>query len=198
MVRAPAACRLPLATVLASSQIRGLLAAMIVALLVPASHAEESVTEIARESLAICRGVGALPVEERIARLDQGLAMAERAALDDPTNALAYYASFCNRGKRLQIQGFTFGALGEIRRLRNEIDRALELAPDWSEALAGKGAMLVALPRLLGGDAVEGERLLRRALELDPTNTEARTILGELEQDSSAAGLRIAKVGFLE
>ena len=45
MVRAPAACRLPLATVLASSQIRGLLAAMIVALLVPASHAEESVTE---------------------------------------------------------------------------------------------------------------------------------------------------------
>lgn len=183
---------------LASLQSRGLLAAVMVALLVPASHAEWAATDAAREALAICRGVGALPVEERMARLDAGLAMAERAALDDPTNALAQYASFCNRGKRLQIAGFSFGALGQVRRLRQEIDRALELAPDWPDALAGKGAMLIALPRLLGGDPVEGERLLRRALELDPTNTEARTILDQLEQDASGAGVRIAQVGFLE
>jgi len=171
---------------------------MIVALLVPASHAAEPVTEAARQALAICRGVGALPVEERVARLAEGLAIAERAALDDPTDALAQYASFCNRGKRLQLVGFTFGALAEIRRLRREIDRALQLAPDWPDALAGKGAMLIALPRLLGGDATEGERLLRRALELDPGNAEARNILDELEQDAGNAGLRIAKVGFLE
>ena len=183
---------------LASPQIRGLLTALIVALLVPASHAEESVDETAREALAICRGVGTLPMAERVARLEEGLAMAERAALDDPTNALAQFASFCNRGKRLQVVGFTFGALSEIRRLRGEIDLALQLSPDWPDALAGKGAMLIALPRLLGGDAVEGERLLRRALELDPDNVEARTILSELEQDASAAGLRVAKVGFLE
>jgi tetratricopeptide (TPR) repeat protein len=184
--------------VLASLQIRGVLAAMLVALLVPASHAEDSVTRTAREALAICRGVGTLPVDERVARLDEGLAMAERSKLDDPTNALAYYASFCNRGKRLQILGFSFGAIGEIRRLRNEIDRALELEPDWPDALAGKGALLVALPRLFGGDVVEGERLLRRALELDPDNAEARNILAELERDASVAGLRIARVGFLE
>lgn len=192
---------MPIATgdVLASPRIRaGLLAATIVALLVPASHADEAVTERAREALAICRGVGALPVEERLATLDQGLAMAERAALDDPTDALAQYASFCNRGKRLQIVGFTFGALAEIRRLRREIDRALELVADWPDALAGKGAMLIALPRLLGGDAAEGERLLHRALELDPTNVEARGILEELEQDARTAGLRIAQVGVRE
>jgi len=174
--------------VLASPQIRGLLAALIVALLVPASHAEESVTETVREALAICRSVGTLPVEERVARLDEGLAMAERAALDDPTNALAHYASFCNRGKRLQLTGFSFGAFGEVRRLRREIDRAIELAPDWPEALAGKGAMLVALPRLLGGDAEEGGRLLRRALTLDPTNAEARIMLRELENDARLRG----------
>jgi hypothetical protein len=178
-----------------ASQARGLVAAMIVGLLAPFAGAEESVTDTAREALAVCRGVGELPMEARIARLDQGLAMAERAALDDPTSALAQYAAFCNRGKRLQITGFSFGALAEIRRLRREIDRALELSPDWPDALAGKGALLIALPRLLGGDAVEGERLLRRALQLDPTNEEARTVLGELEQDASTAPLRIAKLG---
>ena len=177
--------------------IRGLVAAMLVALLVPAARAEESVEETAREALAICRGVGELPVEQRLARLEEGLAMAERATLDDPTSAVAQYAAFCNRGKRLQIVGFTFGALSELRLLRREIDRALELAPDWPAALAGKGAMLVAIPRLLGGDVAEGERLLRRALMLDPENAEARAMLSELERDAAAAGQAIAQVGFL-
>lgn len=178
-----------------SPPLRGLLAALLVALVAPAARAEEAPTDAAREALAICRGIGTLPIEERVARLEEGLAMAERAAAADPASALAHYAAFCNRGKRLQIVGFTFGALAEIRRLRREIDRALELAPDWPDALAGKGAMLIALPRLLGGDAAEGERLIRRALTIDPANAEARTILDELQQDASAAGLRVAKVG---
>ena len=114
----------------------------------------------------------------------------------DPSSALAHFAAFCNRGKRLQMAGFSFGAFGEVRRLRREIDRALVLAPDWPEALAGKGALLVALPRLLGGDVEEGERLLKRALTLDPTNVEARIILQELESDACAAGTMIAQVGF--
>ena len=113
---------------------------------------------------------------------------------DDPTSALAHFAAFCNRGKRLQINGFSFSALGEVRRLRQEIDRAIELAPDWPEALAGKGAMLVALPRLLGGDVEEGERLLRRALTLDPSNVEASIILRELENDACAAGPMVAQL----
>lgn len=171
---------------------------MLVTVLVPVVGAQESPTGVAREALAICRGVGALPAEERLVRLDEGLALAERAAVDDPTSALAFFAAFCNRGKRLQLSGFSFHALGEVRRLRCDIDRALELAPDWPEALAGKGAMLVALPRLLGGDVAEGERLLRRALTLDPANVEARTILNELENDACAVGPMIAQVGFLE
>jgi Flp pilus assembly protein TadD len=186
-----------LAVVLVPPAIRGLVAAMLVGLLLPAVRAEESVDDTAREALAICRSVGELPVHQRLVRLEAGLTMAERATFDDPTNALAQFAAFCNRGKRLQILGFTFGAFAELRRLRREIDRALELAPDWPEALAGKGAMLVALPRILGGDVVEGERLLRRALELDPENAEARAMLSELERDANAAGQTVAKVGFL-
>ena len=171
---------------------------LLVGLLASAAGAQEEPIAVARAALAMCRSVGTLPLEERLARLDEGLALAETAMRDDPTSALAHFAAFCNRGKRLQLTGFSFGAFGEVRRLRREIDRAIELAPDWPEALAGKGAMLVALPRLLGGDVEEGERLLRRALSLDPTNMEARIILHELENDARAAGPMIAQVGFLQ
>jgi tetratricopeptide (TPR) repeat protein len=172
--------------------------ALLVGVLASAAGAQEEPIAVARAALATCRSVGTLPSAERLARLDEGLALAETAMRDDPTSALAHFAAFCNRGKRLQLTGFSFGAFGEVRRLRREIDRAIELAPDWPEALAGKGAMLVALPRLLGGDAEEGERLLRRALTLDPTNTEARIMLRELENDARAAGPMIAQVGFLQ
>jgi hypothetical protein len=171
---------------------------LLVGLLASAAGAQEEPIAVARAALAMCRSVGTLPLEERLARLDEGLALAETAMRDDPTSALAHFAAFCNRGKRLQLTGFSFGAFGEVRRLRREIDRAIELAPDWPEALAGKGAMLVALPRLLGGDAEEGGRLLRRALTLDPTNAEARIMLRELENDARAAGPMIAQVGFLQ
>ena len=172
--------------------------ALLVGVLASAAGAQEEPIAVARAALAMCRTVGTLPSEERLARLDEGLALAETAMRDDPTSALAHFAAFCNRGKRLQLTGFSFGAFGEVRRLRREIDRAIELAPDWPEALAGKGAMLVALPRLLGGDAEEGGRLLRRALTIDPTNAEARIMLRELENDARAAGPMIAQVGFLE
>jgi tetratricopeptide (TPR) repeat protein len=62
----------------------------------------------------------------------------------------------------------------DVRRLRREIDRTLELAPDYSDALVGKGALLLDLPRLLGGDPAEGERLLRAALRVDPDYVDAR------------------------
>jgi Tfp pilus assembly protein PilF len=42
------------------------------------------------------------------------------------------------------------------------------------DALVGKGALLMNLPRLLGGSRKKGEALLRRALALDPDLFDAR------------------------
>ncbi len=51
--------------------------------------------------------------------------------------------------------------------MRAAIDRALELAPDSAELLlTANGVLLVELPRILVSDAIEGERLLHRALEV--------------------------------
>ena len=65
-----------------------------------------------------------------------------------------------------------------MRRLRREIDRTLELAPDWSDALVGKGSFLLELPGFLGGDRDDAERLLRAALRVDPDFIEAHLALG--------------------
>ena len=95
--------------------------------------------------------------------LQQALALAGEDA-----DARAHFAVFCALGKQMRDAGLSVFNLGKLRRVRREIDRALELAPDSADALVGKGALLRAMPRLLGGDLREAERLLRRALDVDP------------------------------
>ena len=65
-------------------------------------------------------------------------------------------------------------AVFTIRRVRRSIDRALELDPDYVDALVAKARLLRRLPRQWGGDRVEARRCLATALRLDPTHGEAR------------------------
>ena len=174
----------------------GLAAAALLALLEAPAAAQEA-PGVAREALAICHSVEELPTDERSARLDEGLALAERAIVERPDDPVAHFAAFCNRGRRLELEGPSLHFFGEIRRVRRHIERALELVPDWSDAIAGKGAMLLALPRYLGGSRTEGERLLRRAVALDPSNLEARRLLAESGM-GEPAGNAVAHVAGIE
>jgi hypothetical protein len=102
-----------------------------------------------------------------------------RARLD----AVAHFAVFCNLGKRMQIEQHKLWLLtgvSELNRARRELDVALTLAPDFAGALAAKGEMLVELPGFLGGDPQEGERLLCRAIVLDPDEAQTRIMLASL------------------
>jgi len=106
----------------------------------------------------------------------------------NPRDAVAHFAVFCNLGKRLDMErhgGGLFATLGDLHRVQREIEIALALAPDYPAALAAKGEMLVELPRLLGGDPREGERL--RAVALDPDDPRVRLMLANVAQ---AAGER--------
>jgi hypothetical protein len=135
------------------------------------------------EALALCDEADQVSVAERSAVLARGLDRAEEAVRTDPEDAVAHFAVFCNLGKRLQMKRSGYGlfaALKELGRARKEIDIALTLAPDYSAALAAKGEMLVELPRLLGGDAREGERLLRRAVAIDPDDRRIRGMLANV------------------
>ena len=142
------------------------------------------------DAVALCHEADQVPVAERSAVLARGLARAEEAVRVNPRDAVAHFAVFCNLGKRLDMErhgGGLFATLDDLRRVQSEIDVTLTLAPDYPAALAAKGEMLVELPRLLGGDPQEGERLLRRAVALDPDDTRMRLMLANVAQ---AAGER--------
>ncbi len=126
----------------------------------------------ANQALAVCLADAATPAERR-ANLARGLALAEEAVAADERDPKAHFAVFCNLGNDLKLRGVALQSLFAVRRLRREIDRTLELAPDYADALVGKGELLIGLPRLLGGDAAEGEHLLRAALRVDPDFVEA-------------------------
>jgi hypothetical protein len=142
-------------------------AVLLVGVAVTAWAADPPGTDASRAALAECESAGAASGGARTERLRLSLEHADAAIAADERDALAHFAAFCALGGLLKEDGIGLAAPGRMRRLRREVDRTLELAPDFPDALAGKGALLCHLPRLLGGDAAAGERLLRRALELD-------------------------------
>jgi tetratricopeptide (TPR) repeat protein len=163
---------------------------------------------MAREAIAICQEADLLPASDRAATLASGLARAEEAVQADPQDAVAHFAIFCNLGKGLKdSSGWRlFRVIGDLRRARKEIDAALILAPNYPAALAAKGAMLVQLPRLFGGDPPEGVRLLESAVALRPEDPTLRLELAKVlnttgrrdaarEQASIAVGLLEQRAG---
>lgn len=143
-------------------------------------------TPASRGALAECERADDLDATARATALRSSLERAEAAIAADDTDALAHFAAFCALGTTLRTQGLGLAAPWQLHRLRREVDRTLELAPDFEGALAGKGSLLLGLPRLLGGDAAEGERLLRRALEIDPDYLTPRLALVEALRDRGA------------
>lgn len=143
---------------------------------------QEDATE---ESLELCHSAERAP-QRAEELLERGLRLAEEAVAADESNARAHLALFCNLGKQLETGGIGFSALGKVRRLRKEIDLALELDPNDADILAAKGAMLVALPSMFGGDVEEGAALLQRSLSIRSGNARARRYL-EMALESRAA-----------
>jgi tetratricopeptide (TPR) repeat protein len=136
-----------------------------------------------REALALCNRGQDAPPGERQAILARSLTLADEAVAADERDALAHFARFCALGEQARIAGASVTSLLKLRSIRHAVERTLALAPDFAPALLGKGALLLKLPWPLGGDAVEGERLVRRALEVDPDYVDARLLLAETLAD---------------
>ena len=114
---------------------------------------------------------------------------AEQAVEAAPEDAVAHFALFCALGERMRARGVSVRSLLELRRLRRAVDRSLELDPDYADGLHGKGVLLLDSPPLFGRDREEAERLLRRAVELEPWWVGARL---DLARALAARGERAA------
>ena len=140
----------------------------------------QTVERHVQDALALCAAADRVSPDTRLPMLARGLDLAEAAVALDDRSAEAHFAVVCNLGKATSLARVGFGTFGAVDRLRQEIDVTLTLAPNHAEALAAKGALLIKLPRWLGGDRDEAEVWLRRALKVDPSNATARAYLEEL------------------
>ena len=140
----------------------------------------------ATKSLELCERAERLTGKKKNRALRRGLEIADRAVAASPNDARAHFAVVCNLGKQLHSRPLGLSNVAAVARLRRELDVALALAPGYSDALAAKGVILLKLPRVLGGDARQGEELLRQALAKDPDNAEARRYLSEVTTSDGA------------
>jgi len=136
----------------------------------------------AAEALAMCHRASELNGDEQAELLARSLDLARAAVQADERDALGHYAMVCVIGKQLENGGSGIGQLIGVYRLRRALDATLELAPNDADTLTAKGALLVRLPRLLGGDPAEAAVLLRRALVAEPDNGTAKCYLAAAER----------------
>jgi hypothetical protein len=145
-----------------------LAAALALLALVSASsaRADDGAMSYAQRALFACERADHVVAAQREALLQVGLRLAELAVATDRNDAHAHFAVFCTLGKLVERQRVGLETAKNVRRLRHEVDRTLELAPEYVPALLGKAEMLLRLPRWLGGDPEEAERCLARARAL--------------------------------
>jgi tetratricopeptide (TPR) repeat protein len=155
------------------------LVALVCLSLVPARA--EDARELAAEARAECEaGRRAHERTARQAHFERGRALAERAVAANDNSAEAHFVLFCNLGELMRIDGESVASLFALHRLMGELDRALALDPNHTDALAAKGTLLVRLPRLLGGNPARGEQMLRQVIQRDPNAFSSRLALAKV------------------
>jgi tetratricopeptide (TPR) repeat protein len=133
--------------------------------------AHGSITECYAGRVAQDRG-------SRVGHFEKGQVLGEQAVALDDRSADAHFALFCNLGELMRIDGeMSITSVMGFRRMTKELNRTLELAPDHLDALSAKGAFLLRLPSMLGGDREKGEKLLRYVLLKSPQSVNARLSL---------------------
>ncbi len=168
-----------------------LLVARLVAVALPANAQQaayassnaEAARQLAQSALeCLHRGEELLTTQSRLAAYREGLQLAERAVAADDTNASAHFALFANNGRVMLMEGQTPNPLNLLA-VNRELERTLELDPNYADALAARGGLYRQLPRLLGGSLGKAEADLTRAIALDADAVGARIELAETYRD---------------
>lgn len=143
--------------------------------------AQASGTSLPKQALEQCdQGRLATDRTSRLAHFQQGQRFGEQAVAEDEGSADAHFALFCNLGELLRVDGENLTSLFGLRRMMQELNRALEINPAHIDALSAKGTLLVKLPGFLGGDTQKGEQLLQEVVQQAPKAVNARLALARV------------------
>ena len=154
-----------------------LVAALFIAL-PRAATADQTATDLAAQAMHECvAGEGADARETRKEHFERGQQLGAKAVALDGDSAAAHWAVACNLGELLRLDGEKITSVLGLHRLMTEVNRTLELDPNHMNAMATKGNLLLRLPSMFGGDAKEGERLLREVVRRDENALTSRIVL---------------------
>jgi len=134
----------------------------------------------------LCQIYGqSLPAAEKQRKIvfwEKGRTYGERAMEVNPDGKEGHFYYMSNLGSIVQIKG-KLTSLWNLRRIKQEMDRTLELDPDFPPALVARAQYLTQMPGLFGGDEQEAMRLYLRAVEKDPAYYIAYYYMAELEAE---------------
>jgi len=105
--------------------------------------------------------------ERKIAYWEKGAEYGRRAVESNPEGKEGHFFYMANMGAGARTRG-TWTSFWKFRKIKREMDRTLELDPDYPPALVARAQYLTEMPAIFGGDEQEAVRLYERALELDP------------------------------
>ncbi len=97
----------------------------------------------------------------------KGLEYSRQAVEVNPDGKEGHFYYMANMGAIAQLRG-TLTSLWKFRKIKREMDRTLELDPNWPPILLARAQYLMEMPGIFGGDKQEAMRLCERVIELDP------------------------------
>jgi tetratricopeptide (TPR) repeat protein len=142
-----------------------------------------SARELGRKAIkCLERGEGSNDPKQKRLAYEEGLELARRAVALDDSNADGHFAIFANEGRLMLLDGAAVNPIN-LYKVSSELDRALELDPNHSDALAAKGGLYRQLPWFLGGNLDKAEDLLVKSIENNPDAVNARIELAATYRD---------------
>ncbi len=123
----------------------------------------------------------------------KGVQYGRRAVRANPDGKEGHFYYMANIGAIAQIRG-TLQSMVKFRKIKKEMDRTLEIDPNYPPALLARAQLLMEMPGFFGGDREEALRLCARVLRLDPDHlptyvTMARLLAAKGKFDEAVANL---------
>lgn len=137
--------------------------------------------------------LGADQKKQKVMQWKKGIEYGRRAVKANPEGKEGHFYYMANIGAIAQVKG-TLHSIWKLRKIKREMDRTLEIDPNYPPALLARAQFLMEMPGIFGGDDQEALRLCARVIRLDPDHlptyiTVARILAAEGKYDEAIENL---------